>query len=187
TTHARPQSPEFLDLRNGPLGTSIFPGGLPFHLKQEGRTIDTILIPEGETTTTFDIGIALDRDTSILTAWGLASPLAMVPTVKGPPHVGVSGWLFHLDLPSLLLTRLLPGRREVGVTPPDEGVDDAIVAELLECSQQYARCSMRCVRDPKSAVGLDGMGRRTMDQPITGDAIALDVAASDWMQVQVEF
>jgi hypothetical protein len=187
TTHPRPQSPEFLDLRSGPLGTAIFPNGLPFHLKHENRTLDVILIPEGETTTTFDLGIALDRDTPILTAWGLASPLAVVPTAKGPPHVGASGWLFHLDLPSLLLMRLLPGRRETGSSPPDEGAEDAIVAELLECSGQYARCEMRCVRDPKRAVGLDGLGRRTMDQPITGDSISLDVAASDWMQVQIEF
>ena len=148
--------------------------------------LDVILIPEGETATTFDLGIALDRDTPMLTAWGLASPLALVPTTKGPPHVGTSGWLFHLDLPSLLLTRLLPGVRERTEKVVEEPVD-AIVAQMLECSGQYAHCELRCVRDPKRAAGLDGLGRFVRDHSVVGDAITLEVAPNDWVQMQIEF
>jgi len=31
-----------------------------------------------------------------------------VPTSKGPPHIGATGWLFHLDAPNVLLTSLRP-------------------------------------------------------------------------------
>jgi hypothetical protein len=187
TTHPRPQSPDYLDIRFGPMGTEIFPGGLPFHTKQEGRMLDVILIPEGETATTFDIGLALDRDQPMLTAWGIASPLAVVPTTKGPPHIGSSGWLFHFDLPSLLLTRMLPETRErVEGTPPAEP-RDAIVAQLLECSGQSAHSEMRCLRNPTRAVILDGLGRFVLNHHFSGDMISLEVAPHEWVQLQVEF
>ncbi len=90
-------------------------GRLPFHQRHEGRMLDVILQPEGEDATTFDLGIALDRDMPMQTALGYTSPVALVPTTKGPPHVGSSGWLFHLDAPNLLLTRLMPGPLRKGL------------------------------------------------------------------------
>src|SRR4029077_17460652 len=101
----------------------------------EGRMLDIILQPEGEQATTFDLGIALDRDMPMQTALGFASPVAMVPTTKGPPHVGASGWLFHLDAPNLLLTRLMPGPVEMRAEPAGEQAPsrDAVTARLLEC------------------------------------------------------
>jgi hypothetical protein len=186
TTHPRPQSPEFLDIRLGPMGTAIFPNGLPFHQKQEGgRMVDVILSPEGETATTFDLGIALDRDQPMLTAWGLASPLAVVPTTKGPPHVGASGWLFHLDLPSLLLTKLLPGARESTAAAQGEP-RDAVVAQLLECAGFPAHAELRCVRNPKRAAILNGLGQFGMTCHVQDDLALIDVASHDWVQVQVE-
>lgn len=125
TTHPRPQTPDYLELRLLRQGTVILPGGLPFHQRQEGRMLDVILIPEGEQETTFDIGVALDRDQPMQTALGVVSPLAVVPTSKGPPHIGDSGWLFHLDAPNLVLTRLTPGKVEVAGSYSRSGGYDA--------------------------------------------------------------
>jgi hypothetical protein len=47
----------------------------------------------------FDLTIGIDREQPMQTALGVASPVAVVPTTKGPPHVGASGWSFHLDAP----------------------------------------------------------------------------------------
>jgi hypothetical protein len=123
TQHPRPQSPDYLDIRTPPENTTIFTAGLPFHQKQGGRMVDVILIPEGEKTTTFDFGIAVDREVPAQTAWGYASPLAIVPTTKGPPHIGASGWLFHVDASNLLMTRMMPGKME-GRGTRDEGATD---------------------------------------------------------------
>lgn len=187
STHPRPQTSDYLDLRMGPYGTTILTGGLPFHRKHEGRMLDVILVPEGETATTFDLGISLDRDQPMLTAWGFCSPLAVVPTTKGPPHIGAAGWLFHLDMPSLLLTRLLPGTREQVDTPQPPEPRDAIVAQFVECSGQPAHAELRCVRNPTRAASLDGLGRFVLNHHFTGDTVYLEAAPHDWMQVQVEF
>lgn len=185
TTHTRPQTPDFLELRTGKFGTVIFPGGLPFHQRQEGRMLDIILQPEGEEASTFDLGIALDRDMPMQTALGLTSPVAVVPTTKGPPHVGTSGWLFHLDAPNLLMTRLLPGPLESreGETPPK----DSVTARLLECAGHSGQAEFRCVRNPKRAVILDARGGFLVEASPSGDAVLLEVTPNDLVHVQVEF
>src|SRR5207248_5814247 len=53
TTHPRPETPDFLELRSGQQNTVILPGGLPFHQRQGTRMLDVMLICEGETARTF--------------------------------------------------------------------------------------------------------------------------------------
>ncbi|MFO0970153.1 MAG: hypothetical protein U0793_31770 [Gemmataceae bacterium] len=200
TTHPRPQTPDYLELRMGRQGTVILPGGLPFHQRHEGRMLDVILIPEGEQETTFDIGIALDREQPMQTALGLVSPVAVVPTTKGPPHIGDSGWLFHLDAPNLVMTRLTPGavelpgyssattEQEPGAEPASEpAAKTAVTARLFECGGHSGMAELRCVRNPKRAVVLDGRGQFLLEAGISGDAVLLEVTPNDFVQVQVEF
>lgn len=187
TTHVRPQTPDYLELRLARQSTVLFPGGLPFQQRVEGRMLDVILVPEGETGQVFEFGIALDREHPMQTALGMITPVPVVPTTKGPPHIGAKGWLFHLDAPNLLLTGLRPGRMETadGAVPTNDG--DAITARLLECAAYHSHAEFRCVRDPQRAVLLDGRGNPLMDASISGDAALFDVSPGDLVQLQMEF
>jgi hypothetical protein len=184
--HPRPQSPDYLEIRLAPQSTAILTGGLPFHQKQGSRMVDVILVPEGEKTTAFDLGIVLDRDQPIQTALGYASPLAIVPTTKGPPHIGAAGWLFHVDTSNLLLTRLIPGKLEAqherSAVPAD-----AITARFLECANYSGFAEFRCVRDPQRAVVLDARGQHLLQANHHGDVVNLEVSPNDLVHVQVEF
>jgi hypothetical protein len=189
TNHPRPQTGEYLEIRMGRQSTTIFPGGLPFHQRQEGRMLDVILIPEGEKTTAFDLGIGLDRDAPMLTTLGIASPIAVVPTTKGPPHIGASGWLFHLDAMNLLLTRLMPGAMETvaeGAEPNPEP-RDAVTARILECGGHSGHAELRCLRDPQRAALLDARGNFLLEATRSGDAVFLEVSPNDLVHVQIEF
>jgi hypothetical protein len=180
TTHPRPLSPDYLEVRLGSQRTLIFPGGLPFHLRQGGRMLDVVLVPEHETGHGFDLAMALDRDHPMQTALGTVSPIPMVASDKGPPHVGPSGWLFHLDAPNLLLTSLRP------VAPP-EGAGRSVVAHLLECSGFGGSAELRCVYDPSSAATLDGSDMAYVPLSITGDAVSIDYAANDLLRVRMDW
>ena len=182
TNHPRPQTPDYLDIRTPPYGTTILTGGLPFHQKQGGRMVDVILVPEGEKASVFEMAIAFDREVPMQTAWGYASPLAIVPTTKGPPHIGASGWLFHIDASNLLLTRMVPGTME-----PREGIADAITARFLECANYSGLAEFRCVRDPQRATVLDARGQFMVEANRSGDVVHLEVTPSDLVHVQVEF
>ena len=188
TAHPRPQTPDYLELRLGRFGTVIYPGGLPFHQRHEGRMLDVILVPEGEKAHTFDLAIALDREQPIQTAQGLVTPSIVVPTEKGPPHIGASGWLFHLDSPHLLLSRLQPGAVEVrtdGDARPEPR--DVVTARFLECGGHSGQAEFRCVRNPRRAAVLNARGDFLLEASVNGDAVGLEVTPNDLAQVQIEF
>jgi hypothetical protein len=177
TTHTRPVSPDFVEVRIGRTGTTILTGGLPFHQRQGPRMLDVILIPEGEQARAFDLGLALDRDYPMQAAVGMISPLAVVPTSKGPPHIGPTGWLFHVDSPGLLLLNLRPT------------VDGSrgFIATFLETSGVHGgSAELRCVRDPVGASLVDGDDQPTSSLAIAGDAIRLDFAAGELFRVKVD-
>ncbi|HEY7427807.1 MAG TPA: hypothetical protein VH682_26485 [Gemmataceae bacterium] len=177
TSHSRPETPDYLEIRLGRQNTVLFPGGLPFHQRHGGRMIDVLLLCPGEKTQVFDLAIGLDRDYPMQTALGLVTPAPVAATTQGPPHVGAEGWLFHLDAPNLLLTSLRPA--------PDDA--PGIVARLLECGGFGGHAEFRCVRDPQRAMILDARGNLQMEAPTQGDAVLLDVGRNDLVQLRVDF
>jgi hypothetical protein len=177
TTHTRPETPDFLELRSGRQSTVILPGGLPFHQRHGARMLDIILIPEGESATTFDLAIGLDRDHPMQTALGSVTPVPLAKVGKGPPHVGPTGWLFHLDASNLMLTSLRPA--------PDRA--DALIAHLQECGSQIAHGEFRCLRNPVRASMLDALGNPLLDADIHGDAVEFEVAPGDLARLRVDF
>jgi hypothetical protein len=177
TSHARPDTASYLELRHGRHGTLLFPGGLPFHQRHGSRMLDVILVSPGETARTFDLGLGIDREYPMLMAQGLVSPAPLVPTTKGPPHVGATGWLFHLDAPNLLLTSIRPA--------PDGA--DGVIARLLECSGNSGQATLRCARDPVRAELQDARGSSQLELSAEGDAVTFDVSPSELFQVRADF
>jgi hypothetical protein len=177
TSHTRPETPDYLELRTGAQNTAIFPGGLPFHQRHGSRMLDVILSVEGEETSSFELAIGVDRGNPMQTASGVATPVPVVETSMGPPHVGAAGWLFHLDAPNLLLTSLRPAPAGA----------DGVTARLLEIGGVGGQAQWRCVRDPKQARLLDAHGEATLDLPIQGDAVQMDVGRNDLIQMRVDF
>lgn len=176
TSHTRPQTPDYLELRQGRQNTIIFPSGLPFHQLHGSRMLDVILITPNETARRFDLAIALDREHPMLTAQGLVTAVSCVPVETGPPHVGASGWLFHLDSPNLLLTSLRPA---------SDG--DAVVIGLLECGQHGGQAEMRFPRNPCRAELRDARGARLRDASVEDDRAIFDVIPGEVFYLHAEF
>src|SRR5208282_1192135 len=171
TTHLRPQTPDYLEIRQLRQRTTIFPGGSPFHQREGGRMLDVILLPPGEPCQVFDLAIGLDRKQPMQTALGLVTPATAVATAKGPPHVGAKGWLFHLDAPNLVLTSMRPGGQELLADGSGmRELPDAVTARLLECAGFGTAAELRCVRNPQRVDLLDGRGKLLTAGTQNGDA-----------------
>jgi hypothetical protein len=177
TSQNRPETPDYLEVRVGRQSTVLFPGGLPFHQRHGSRMLDVLLVCEGEQGRAFDLGIGLDREQPMQTALGLVSPVGVVATTQGPPHVGAAGWLYHLDASNLLLTSLRPA--------PEH--PDGLLATILEGTGAGGPTQFRCVRDPVRAVVQDLSGTALIDVPVQGDAVELEVSANELLQLRVEF
>jgi hypothetical protein len=181
TTQSRPQTPDYLELRQSRQSTVIFPGGLPFHQRHENRMLDIILVPEGEKCHTFDLALALDREHPMQTALGMITPVPLVPTAKGPPHIGATGWLFHLDASNVVLLGLRP------LAAGAKGIADAVQARMLECGAYGGQAELHCPRDPRKALLVDVRGNELLEATTQGDAASFEVMPGDFMTLQVNF
>jgi hypothetical protein len=180
TGYTRPVSPDYLEVRLGSERSFLYTGGLPFLQRHGNRMADVILVPEGEQGRSFELLLALDREQPMQTAVGWASPSPAVVTEKGPPPVGATGWLAHVDMPSLILTSLRP-------TDPGEGMNRAVVGQFVECAGFGGAAEVRFARDPSQASLVDGMGEPTQPLTLNIDAIPLDYTAGETLRVKAEW
>jgi hypothetical protein len=180
TGYTRPVSPDYLEVRLGSERSFLFTGGLPFVQRHGARMADVILVPEGEQTRAFELLISTDRDVPMQTAQGWVSPSPVVATEKGPPHIGASGWLAHVDLPSLIVTSLRP-------CAPGDGATRAVAGTLLETAGFGGAAELRFARDSNRAALVDGMGKELQPVALTGDALPLEFSAGETLRVKAEW
>jgi hypothetical protein len=174
TTHHRPGSADFLEWRTGRGNTVLVTGGLPFAQRHGSRMLDVILIPPGESATSFELFLGCDRPQPALAAQGVTSPVAIVPLDKGPPPAGPQGWLAHLDATNVLLTSLRPAADS-----------HAIIARLFETAGVGGPINFRWARDPVSAAVVDGDGSLVMNGIVEGDTVNCDMMAHDLINLRV--
>jgi len=180
TTYPRPGSADYVEVRLGGQRTFVFTGGLPFVQRHGTRMFDVVLCPEGETATSFDFLLAFDREHPMQTAAGWAAPAPAVWTEKGPPPGGGSGWLAHLDLPSLLLTALRPAA-------PALGGGRAVVARVVETAGYGGAAELRFARDPARAWVADAAGAPAHEVTLTAGGVPVEFSAGEVVTVRAEW
>jgi hypothetical protein len=176
----RPVSPDYLEVRLAAERSFLFTGGLPFIQRHGNRMADVILVPEGEQARVFEMLLATDRDIPMQTAAGWVSPAPVVETERGPPHFGTSGWLAHLDMPSLIVTSLRP-------CEPGEGSNRAVAARFVETAGFGGSAELRFARDPARASMVDGDGNSLQPLTMLGDAVQLEYSAGETFRVKLEW
>ncbi len=180
STYTRPVSADYLELRIASERTFIFTGGLPFIQKHADRMADVILLPEGERGRVFDLLVCMDREYPMPTAAGWTASSPWVYTPKGPPHTGPSGWLAHVDLPSVLMTGLRP-------VAPSDGMSRAVAMRLMETAGFAGGTAIQFARDPNRAVNFGGDDREGSTIDIAGGAVAVDFSANETFRVKAEW
>jgi hypothetical protein len=176
----RPVSPDYLEIRLGSERSFLFTGGLPFIQRHGTRMADVILVPEGEQARSFEMLLATDREVPMQTATGWVSPAPVVETDRGPPHFGISGWLAHLDMPSLIVTALQP-------CAADAGANRAIAARFIESAGFGGAAELRFARDPSRASLVDGEGKSLNPLTMVGDAVQIEYSAGETLRVKLEW
>jgi alpha-mannosidase len=173
-------SPDYLEVRLGAERSFLFTGGLPFLQRHGARMADVILVPEGERCRTFDLLLAPDRDVPMQTAFGWVSPAPVVATDKGPPAVGPSSWLAHLDMPNVLVTCLKP-------VEPGEGAGRAVAGTLVETAGFGGVADLQFARTPDRVALVDGMGNALQPLSLSEEVVRLEYSAGETFRVKAEW
>jgi alpha-mannosidase len=175
----RPETPDALDISTRRQRTAMLFGGLPYHQKQGGRMLDTLLVAGSETGRSFRLGVVLDLENPFHGALDLITPAPVVSTDDGPPALGARGWLIHLDQKSIAVT-------SVGfLESTSDGRGWGLAIHLLETSGHSARCRLRFFRNPTWARQVDFQGDTVIDLSTEGDGVLVDLTPSELAKIEV--
>ncbi|MEX0715103.1 MAG: hypothetical protein WD066_00880 [Planctomycetaceae bacterium] len=195
----RIESPWYLEIATDDDRTTILPHGLPFHRISGPRMVDTILVAEGETRRRFRMTIAIDADYPLLPALDALAPVAVVRTDHGPPRVGPTGWLFHLDLKNVQIARIAaapePNAKETASRDPDAAsvrvaspaADSAFILRLIETDGLHRQARLRCFRAPSAARQCDFQGNTIATLRIEDDAVLVDITPFEIVELELQF
>ena len=188
----RLESPLYLEIADENQRTTILPHGLPFHRKTGERMLDSIMLVSGETHRKFRFTIAVDQPYPMQAALDALTPITVIPTTKGPPRSGNSGWFFHLSGRNVQIVQLLElMENPVEITDAWDSLatqptptGQGLALRLLETEGRPVRVALQCYRTPQSARQRDFQGRTITDLTISGDAVQIDMVAHEIADIE---
>lgn len=180
----RIEAPHYVEIADEKWRTTILGCGLPFHRLTGDRMLDTILVAEGETRTSFRMVIAIDDQYPLQAALDAMTPPVVIPLENGPPSVGESGWLVHLGTKNVVLLGMHPLHGDQG---EDLSTAGGVALRLLETEGRSKVFKLRLFRAPKSARQRDFRGHTVQTLDLEGDAVVVHVGAHQVCEVEVLF
>lgn len=160
--------------------TTLLTAGIPFHLRNHGHMLDTILIPHGESRRKFRLGIGLDLPYSLPAAREFMYQPQPVFESASMPAPGNSSWLFHLEAKNVILTSL-------EALADDSGEVIGCKTKILETEGRNAKGALRCFRKVGEAHLCDFQGNRISKCQVDGDRIIFQLAAGQWYPIEVRW
>lgn len=179
TAAKRIEASRFVEIDDDRRRTTILTGGLPYHRRLADDQFDTLLVAGGERSRRFQLGIGIDVPCPAEEAWSLVAPPTLHPDNAPPPEGDSTGWLFHLDSRTVLATAwepLLDDNRVVGFR-----------VRLLETAGKSQRVRLQTFRAVSQARCTDFRGHALADLTLEEDAIAIDLAAEEWAQIEARW
>ncbi len=177
TTAKRLESPEFVEIRQGPASTTLFAGGLPYHRFNGDRMLDTLLNVRGETRQRFSLAIGVDVAHPTVEAFDLIGGGDYQSIVDVPRGASGSSWWFHLDAKNVVATHWEP--------VVELGQVVGFRVRLLETEGHSGRVHLRCFAVPRSARQCDFTGATLVTLNLADDKVLIDLAANEWAEVEV--
>ncbi|QDU64106.1 hypothetical protein Pan216_49950 [Planctomycetes bacterium Pan216] len=168
------ESPLLLHLPERHLSATIAPKGLPFHRRINAQQADTLLLVAGERERQFEFTLGIDLPLPWTAAYESLWPIGIKSVTKGPPSCGTTASLAKLHPPSIVGTRLLPGR----------GEETGIELRLAETQGESRRASLTLGAPTQSACLTNGRGELVFQVDASSEALSLDFSSFEYIQLE---
>ncbi|MBM81345.1 MAG: hypothetical protein CMJ78_12250 [Planctomycetaceae bacterium] len=189
------ENPHYLEIVEGDMRTTILNQGNCFFRRTGMRMVDNVLVAEGEQRRSFRYVISLDSSYPMQEALHALTPPTVISTETGPPRMGQTGWLFHLDTKAIQIMQVLPVQtpRPANIEPwqehdyPDVPTGKGFTLRLAETEGRHRTARLLCFRTPTSARQRDFTGKTISDLSIEDDAVRIDFTAYEIVDVELRF
>jgi alpha-mannosidase len=179
TESKRFEAPHYIEISDTKNRTTILTGGAPYHRRCDYNLLDTLLVVRGETQRKFTFGIGVELAQPLQDAIGLLAPPTFLARQAAPPTPATSSWLFHLDAKNVMATHW--SALEIA------GKIRGFRARLMEIAGRPGQVSLSAFRPISQARLLDFLGHPIGEAKVEQGKIVLDLAASEWTQVEAEW
>jgi alpha-mannosidase len=175
----RIEAPHFFDIRSEGSRTAILTGGLPYHLFNGDRMLDSLLVVRGESARRFRMGITIDAAHPTADALDLIEPPLVLQSAPLPGSRSGSGWLFHIDARNAVATHwdaICEAGKPVGFR-----------VRLLETEGRSGRIQLRSIRAPSVARQVDFNGQPQVELAVKDDTISVELGRYEWIEVEARW
>jgi alpha-mannosidase len=186
TGASRLEAPEYIEIESLSGHVTLLTGGLPYHRRDAGRMLDSLLVVRGERERRFHVGIGVSLPQPAAAALEFLTPQT-VQRNDGPPGSTDSGWFFHLDAKNVVATHWEPLVDADAPTTGATGGTSPVIgfrARLLETAGRAGRVTLRTFRPVAKARQVDFLGQTLLQAPVDGDKITLDFGSQEWIEVE---
>ena len=188
------ETSDYIEIASEDERLTIVSHGLPFHRQTGDRMVDSLLIVAGEDERRFRFTIAVDTPYPLEAAWNATTPAPAIPTERGSPRAGLTGWFFHIDARHVQLTRLLGASNSETPPSPLEQFehsslprDPGFAVRLIETEGRTKPVKLRCFHRPTFARTRGFRGETISELPIEGDAVIVNLTAYEVVDVELRF
>jgi alpha-mannosidase len=175
-TAKRLEAPQYLEITDGDQHTTILTCGLPFHRREGGRMLDTLLLVPGERCREFQFGLGFDLKQPQQDADGLLAPPILLAQTAPPPAPSSSSWLFHIDTRNVLATHWEPLVSNGGVT--------GFRVRLLEIAGRSAQAHLSAFRPVVSARQVNFQGHTLASCTLAEGRVQVQMGAHEWQEIE---
>ncbi|MFM7056012.1 MAG: hypothetical protein ACKO2P_03720 [Planctomycetota bacterium] len=140
----RIESPDFIEITDGPQRLTILSDGRPWHRRSGNRMLDSLLQVEGEHNTCFRFRLDFDQPSPLRSAEDLASPLITLEVPRKIPARASSAWILGLSARNVQLVQA----RWIRQAP---NAPDELSLILSETEGLPTICQIRTARPPVTA------------------------------------
>tara|TARA_R110002111_G_scaffold262504_1_gene338938 strand:- start:114461 stop:117379 length:2919 start_codon:yes stop_codon:yes gene_type:complete len=182
------ESPHYFEIAEGEERVTILNHGLPFHRKTGPRMLDSMLIVEGETKREFAFSIAVNQNFPMQMAKNVMVPAGQVLSPLGPPRMGETGWLFHVDASNVQITRVMDLMPQEPDSPDTETrVRTGFAVRLIETEGVHRSVKLRCWKSPVSARQRNFHGKTIVELPVEEDAVLVEMTQYEIAEIEILF
>ena len=171
---ARLEAPLFLEVADEPRIT-ILPHGQTFHLRPEGRLLESLLVTRGSDAPIPSFGVAIGEPHPAEAALDAQSPLAFAASAR--PAIE-SAWLAQLSQPGTLL---------LAIDPSPNPRQPGLVFLVRETEGRRGNCRLSLCRAAKEAFTLDWMDQPSGTLPVVDGGVDIPLRGHDLKRVFVSF
>ncbi len=186
TSARRLESPLFLEFGEAKSAITILTGGLPYHVRSESHVLDTMLVVPGESQRQFRLGVGVGlKQTAAEALHWLAGPWS-IADVRGPDQAS-TGWLFHIDARSVIVTHWQPVTNPTSESTPTTSDGGGARLRLLRTRPGSGPVTLRAFRPITSAYEVDLEGRLLSECSIRDGAVVVDMSDYQWLDLELKW